>query len=102
MVERILHQKPVAVGDSVFDAAYGAGTVHSLSLASAGITVRFSGGRMLSYTDGGHTPRFAQATLFWQNPVFDLPSELTTNQRRVLARSIEEMAVALVEERANG
>lgn len=100
-MERFLHGRLASVGSQVFDAAYGAGTVVSLSAASAGITVRFSGGRTLSYTDNGHTPRFAQATLFWQNPVFNLPNNLTANQRRVVARSIDEMATALVEEFAN-
>ena len=95
-IVRYLHGRQVTLGSALYDAAYGPGTVVGLSADPAGITVRFGGGRQASYTDAGHTPRFQQATLFWANPVFDIPAAITPQQRNVIAAVVSTLAIQLM------
>lgn len=65
---------PVLVGDSVYDTAYGTGTVAELMSVDR-FRVSFPQGRTYVYSDAGVNTRFTIRTLFWRNPVIAVPAK---------------------------
>lgn len=84
-----LLNQPVAVGAAVYDVAMGPGTVVVVDdTLTYGITVKFQNGRSMGYSAAGHSPRFLQATLYWQNPVVEFPTNMENWRFRVVVAAL--------------
>lgn len=64
-----LDNKPLAVGDSVYDLAFGLGIVQSITL---GFQVRFPGGFEQAYNETG-IGQFPNKTLYTARPEIPIP-----------------------------
>ena len=72
-----LDGQAIAIGDTVYDVAYGSGQVTEL-LVDDRFRVRFADGSYHVYTPEGITHHFANKTVFWHNPIVAVPMKSDT------------------------
>jgi len=63
----------VAIGDTVYDTAYGTGRVVMI-MSGGRFQVVFPQGRSYVYSGGGVNSRFTIRTLYWRDPVIVIPT----------------------------